>query len=135
MTDIFGLKVIDTSISPRPSINSTNPDDFIFNSIWNTVKVWKCQMSSVSIAAGTDGYIEVAHGLSFIPASFVYTEADPDNAGRFYFGVNVAQPSSLNSVVFDSYCNSTKLHVDIHNPYSGTKTFRVYSFIFADNGQ
>jgi len=134
MTDIFGLKVIDTTISPRPSLNSTNPDDFIFNSIWNTVKNWKCQMSSITLAAGASGSIEITHGLSFIPASMIYTEVDPDNAGRFYFGNQVLNPSRL-SVVTDSYCNSTKLHIDLYNPNGATKTFRVYSFIFADNGQ
>ena len=132
MTDIFGLKIIDTTISPRPSIDSVNPDDFIFNSIWNTVKVWKCQMSSVTIAAGADGYIEVNHGLSFIPASIVYTECDPDNV-RFYFGNYVYVETG--GYVWDSYCNSTKLHVSITNNTGSTKTFRVYSFIFADNGQ
>ena len=132
MTDIFGLKVIDTTISPRPSIDSTDPDDFIFNSIWNTVKNWKCQMSSVTLAGNTTGYIEVNHGLSFIPASIIFTETDPDHAGRFYFGNYVYGPIGY---VFDSYCDSTKLHVTIDNLSSSSKTFRVYSFIFADNGQ
>lgn len=133
MTDIFGLKIIDTTISPRPSIDSTNPDDFIFNSIWNTVKIWKCQMSSITLAAGADGTIEINHGLSFIPASMIYAEVDPDNAGRFYFG-NYTMGTN-GSIIVGSGCNATKLIISLYNSYTSTKTFRVYSFIFADNGQ
>lgn len=132
MTDIYGLKIIDTTVSPRPTLASTNPDDYIFNSIWNSVKVYKSQMSSVTIAGGGSGYIEVAHGLSFIPASIVYTETDSSNTGRFYFGNYIYGPTAY---VFDSYCNSTYLHISLDNLSGSSKTFRVYSFIFADNGQ
>lgn len=132
MTDTYGLKIIDTTVSPRPSLTSTNPYDYIFNSIWNTVKVYKHQMSSVTIAGSGSGYIEIAHGLSFIPASIIYTEADSGNTGRFYFGNYVY---GVTAYVFDSYCNSTYLHISLINQSTSSKTFRVYSFIFADNGQ
>lgn len=131
MTDIFGLKIIDTTLSPRPSLDSTDPDDFIFNSIWNTVKIWNSQLSSITLAAGASGTIEINHNLSFIPASIIYIETNPDIPKRFIW----AGMDTINWIIPSSYCDSTKLKIEINNPYSTTKTFRVFSLIFADNGQ
>jgi len=133
MTDIFGLKVIDTTISPRPSIDSTDPDDFIFNSIWNTVKIWKSQLSSVTVTSGGTGVIEINHLLSFIPASIIFIETNPDIPKRFFWSGNDLAGDTWQ--VPSSYCDSTKLHIEIGNPFPTTKTFRVFSLIFADNGQ
>ena len=89
-------------------------------------------MSSIALASQAIGTIEIAHGLSFIPASMIYTE-DATNPGRFYFGNYVQINGS--TVVMDSYCNATHLKIKLVNPTSSTKVYRVYSFIFADNGQ
>lgn len=131
----YGIKIAKTG----KSVTSTNPGDFIFNSEYETIKIYGENSASLSVNSGASATLSVAHGLSFVPMCWVFSELA---TGHFYCGVSLPSqadgfPSGYVSVSPDpdeTFVDTTSLEMKVNNTTGSTKTVKVCYFIFGDDG-
>jgi len=127
-------------------ITSTEPREYAFNSLYANVKIAASGSGQLTVNAGADASVTIAHNLNFIPMSFIYTEVNP-SSGRYYFGgiVLPSDDADYNGVYVDcdidsngdlinTYLDSTNLVLGMHNSGGTNKTVNYKYYIFADNG-
>ena len=141
----YGVKISQAG----KDVTSTEPRDFVFNSAYDTVKIFKQGSGSVTIPSGSSSAsVNIAHGLSFTPMYLVLSELsydsgkwfanstklsddDPD-AGRVYVQDGYSYPPYQE---LGLYVDGTNLHLE-YNTYDSTqsRTIRYYYYIFGDKG-
>jgi len=134
----YGLKIT----KEGKDITSTDPDDYIFNSKWGSVKVYSeppnKSYQTIIVPANSNATVSIAHGLPFVPLVMFFTELKP-GSGHFYTGSQCkADPTDTSGGVtiepFNSYIDTTYIKMKYVNPTGGDLTVKYYYFIFADNG-
>lgn len=131
----YGIKVAKTG----KSVTSTEPRDFIFNSEYETIKIYAEAGGSQSVSAGSTYQVSITHNLGFIPMCWVFTES---TTGHWYCGCFMPSqadgfPSSYVNLLpgsSDTYADNTYLKFKLNNATAGTKTIKYYYFIFGDDG-
>jgi hypothetical protein len=131
----YGVKVAKSG----KSVTSTNPNDYIFNSDYETIKIYSENTASINVNAGSYTDVSVTHGLDFVPMCWVFAELA---SGHFYCGVSIPSiadgfPSSYVLVNPDSattYVDTTYLKIRVNNTTASTKSVKVSYFIFGDDG-
>lgn len=109
---------------------SSDPNDFIFNSLYNTFKIVAEDTYIVSHNGSPDTQIfSVPHGLDFIPlvAAFILVEGETQAYPPNGSGVTVATSDSLitNGVKFDYVeADDTRVYFSITNT-GGGKTINI----------
>jgi len=133
----YGIKVAKTG----KSVTSTNPDDFIFNSEYETIKIYDepAVGSSVSVGAGSSTTVTITHNLGFAPMCWLFTELAtghyycgvclPSKADGFPSGYAYVGPNSA-----ETYSDTTYFKFKIYNTTGATKTVKYFYFIFGDDG-
>jgi len=67
-------------------ISSTSPDDFILNSEYGSVKIYREGSGTLTISSGTNHHtLTISHQLGFVPMCMIYTELTP-GSGRWFMG-------------------------------------------------
>lgn len=131
----YGVKIAKSG----KSVSSTNPNDFIFNSDYPTIKIYEENLVSVNVNAGSSTTISVEHGLSFVPMCWVFVELA---SGHFYSGVAIpSQADGFSSAYVavspnpaETYVDTTYLKIKINNTTGSARTVKCYYFIFGDDG-
>lgn len=126
-------------------ISSTTPEDYIFHSLYGSVKTAKeppdKEYHTVNVPAGGSATVTITHNLGFPPLVLLFSELNPDS-GRWYMG-SMPMPSSLDSgsgISLDgsgtslTYVDDTYLKITYWNSSGSQKTVKYYYFIFGDNG-
>lgn len=111
-------------------LTATDPNDFIFHSTYNSLKIISTGIYNISVPAGVDGTYYFTHGLSYTPLveGFCKVDNEPyavcpfegmdiDNFGFFYFFSFIgADPS--------------KVYVKLYNGSGISHTFSIKYYIF-----
>ena len=127
---------------PGKGIESTEPRDFVLNSDYGTVKIYKEPANkayeTIVVLAGENATVSIEHRLPFIPLVLLFTELKP-GSGHWYLGaMTEADPTDKSGAVsidwYDSYIDDTYIKIKYINSTGGNLTIKYYYFIFADNG-
>lgn len=138
MTDIFGIKVSKVG----KGISSTTPEDFILNSEYGSVKIYKQNANEAYLTAivPANSYVDVSitHSLGFAPMTMLYTEPTP-GSGRWYFGCPYYNLTTEETYVSNNgnytYVDDTYFKFRIYNNTAVEKTVKYYYFIMGNTAQ
>ena len=136
----YGIKVS----LPGKDITSTEPRDYVFNSAYGSVKVVQeppnKTYEELTVNAGSNATLTVAHNLGFIPLVMVFTELTP-GSGRWYNGVALGGPLDPSTgavtpanVTSGMEIDSTNVYLKYNNTGGSNLTIKIYYFIFGDAG-
>lgn len=120
--------IIATSIAGKNVLTATNPNDFIFHSEYNTLKIIATGIFNQSVPATTTNTYSFAHGLSYTPLVEGFCKVDSiDLAVCPYEGMDT-YPASY----FFRYigANSTNVYVSLTNMDGSAHTFSIKYYIF-----
>lgn len=135
----IGIKV---SIAGK-DITSTTPEDFVLNSEYGSVKIYKQNDSetyaTVTVGASTYADVSITHNLGFAPMTMLFTEPTPAS-GRWYMGcqVDYASTSENTYVTADgdyTYVDDTYFKFRIYNSTASEKIVKYYYYIFGNTAQ
>jgi len=109
---------------------ATNPNDFIFNSDYNTFKILGTGIATGTINANTTGTISVAHGQSFIPPVMAFAKQGGGVSGAV--GVGGFDFTPRDTFNFRSAsADGTTMYFEIKNTNPSTAgTYNVSYYIF-----
>jgi len=136
MTDIYGIKVS----KPGKDISSTDPNDFVLNSEWGTIKFLKWGLGSKTVGASTNATETISYDWSGgRPLVALYVELTP-NSGKWYFApFSTAQIGTedtyISESVDDTSVGSTSMSFKIVNTTASEKTVSYYYFIIGETGK
>ena len=109
-------------------LTATDPNDFIFHSGYNSLKIIAEGIFSQSVNAGTTGVYSFAHGLSYTPLVEGFCKVDAES-------VAVCPFEGMDSFAFSSFfyyigANSSNVYVKLHNGAGSAHTFSIKYYIF-----
>jgi hypothetical protein len=129
----IGIKVV----KEGKDISSTNPDDYILNSEYGTVKIYKQNDNKTydiaTVPASSYVDITITHSLGFPPMTMLYMETTP-GSGNWFFGLPY-EPSENTYVDSDTtytYVDDTYFKFRIVNRTSSQKIIKYYYFILGN---
>lgn len=126
-------------------IYSTNPEDYIYNSKYGSVKIYteppNKTYQTITVNANSNATVSIEHGLPFTPLVMWFHEPKP-GSGHWYSGTitNVSNDDLTGSIfnqdfaLTDSYVDDTYIKVKYVNNTASNLTIKYYYFIFADDG-
>lgn len=135
----YGVKIT----KEGKDIYSTEPRDYVFNSKYGSVKIAMQSPNktyeTVTVNAGSNATVTVAHNLGFIPMVMLFTELKPGSGHWYMGGIPVSDPTDRSGAVATinntgTYVDDTNLVIKYYNDTGGNLTVKYYYFIFADNG-
>ena len=102
----------------------TNPNDFIFHSTYNSLKIVAEGIFSQNVPAGTTDTYSFNHGLSYTPLVEGFCKVDvQDFAMCPYEGIPPYYFYYIGS-------DSSKIYVKLHNGDGSSHTFNIKYYIF-----
>ncbi len=109
-------------------LTTTNPNDFIFHSNYNTFKIISTISTSFNIPANSDNVYSVQHSLNYSPLVYVFLKRQSSDLiyslGTFtYTFIDGYYPSRV-------YTDNTYIYVKINNLNSYSITIYCKFFIF-----
>lgn len=116
-------QIIAVSKAGKDVLTITNPNDFIFHSEYNSLKIVSEGLWNINVPNGTNTY-SFAHGLSYAPLVEGFCKVDSqsfavcpyEGVGDFYF--------------YYIGSDSTNIYVKLHNGSGSTHTFSIKYYIF-----
>lgn len=122
-------QTIAVSKAGKDVLTATNPNDFIFHSDYNTLKIIAEPVVIKSVPAGTSAiYPLLAHGLSYTPLVDGFCKVDVENvAVCAYEGMG-----SYPFLYFFFYigADATNIYAKLYNGDSSAHTFSIKCYIF-----
>ena len=125
---------------PGKSIDSTTPEDFVLNSEYGSVKIYKQNdnetYSTVTVGASTYADVTITHNLGFAPMTMLYVETTP-GSGRWFMGISFS-PNEDTYITADgtyTYVDDTYFKFRIYNRISSQRIVKYYYYILGNTAQ
>ena len=121
-------QIIAVSKAGKNVLEITNPNDFIFHSGYNSLKIISEGLWNINVPAGADEIYSFAHGLSYIPLVEGFCKVDVINVAVCpYEGMG-----SFPFLYFFYYIGSdaNNIYVKLYNGDSSAHTFSIKYYIF-----
>lgn len=112
-------------------LTATDPNDFIFHSLYNTFKIVASLTTTVSVLPGERGTAAVSHGLSYTPVCTAF--ANKSGSGNVYgFGTFIPGGFVDAYSLDDLYSDSSVVSAVVQNEGFGTVSsdYTVRFFLF-----
>jgi len=123
---------------PGKSIDSVLPEDFILNSEYGSVKIYKQNdnetYATVTVNASSYADVTITHNLGFAPVTMLYTELTP-GSGRWYFGLPFTDDENTYIDSGETYVDSTYFKFRIYNKTTSQKIVKYYYYILGNTAQ
>jgi hypothetical protein len=120
----FGIKITKSGYD----VGTATVLEQTFNSEKNSLKI-AFEGSTTSTASG-DRTVQIAHGLSVVPAYLCFFQADSN--GRWYPCFTIEDQTGKNCTI-TPFTDSTYLQIPIHSDSSAT--IKVYYYVIVDPAQ
>lgn len=121
-------QIIAVSKAGKDVLIITNPNDFIFHSEYNTLKIIAEPVVTLSVSSGTAIYSLLSHGLSYTPLVEGFCKVDTENTALCpYEGAG-----SFPFLYFFYYigADATNIYAKLYNADSSPHTFSIKCYIF-----
>jgi|YNPMSStandDraft_2_1061718.scaffolds.fasta_scaffold28981_3 hypothetical protein len=122
-------QVIAVSKSGKNVLTETNPNNFIFHSLYNTFKIVSVLSASVNLTANTNNQnFNFNHNLSYIPSVYVFSK----KSGSIY----VYTLGTYTAEYIDGYsieevsADNTKVYISFNNYINSSFTVYLKIFLF-----
>jgi len=129
----WGIKIS----SSGKNINSTTPEDYIFNSKYGSVKTVKEGSGSLVVDGSSSATATIAHDQNFVPMVMIFAELNP-SSGRWYFGLtNLPSTATdyITTISTATYVSNSNIYLTITNRTVAQKTVNYYYFVFGDTAE
>jgi hypothetical protein len=126
-------QVIAVSKSGKNVLTETNPNNFIFHSLYNTFKIVGVLSASVNLVANTNNQnFNFNHNLPYIPSVYVFSRRSGSSyvytlgtfTSEYIDGYSIVEVSSDNTKVYISFDNFTDSSFTVY-----LKIFLFESFV------
>lgn len=109
-------------------LTATDPNDFIFHSLYNTFKIVAEVTTTINVGSGALGTVTTAHNLSYAPACTVFANK---NGSNNVYGYGTFTPIGGDEYYLDLlYTDSTNASVVIKNASGSGSDFTVKFYLF-----
>lgn len=122
---------------PGYNILDTDPRHYSFHSDYTSIKIFKKEAGTVTIAANGNQTVNITHSIGFFPLTMLYVELTP-SSGRWYAApfFNISSEDTYVSGDFsDSGVNSTVATFKIYNKTAIEKIVNYYYFVMCHDGK
>jgi hypothetical protein len=132
---IYGIKVSKTG----KEVTSTDPNDFIMNSEWGTIKFLKWGTATKVVGSSSSESVTITHNAGFYPMVLLFVELTPDS-GNWYvapFSDAKIAPEDvyISSDINDTYSSQNSFTFKIINTIAASKTVKYYYFVIGETGK
>ena len=129
----YGIKVS----KPGKDISSTDPNDFVMNSEWGTIKFLKWGTDTATVNSSSSLSVTVTHNAGFFPIVVLYAELTP-GSGRWYaapFTNVAAEDTYVSGLIDDTYSQTNSFTFKIINKIASSRTISYYYFVIGETGK
>jgi hypothetical protein len=131
----YGIKIS----KPTKDISSTEPRDFVLNSEYNTVVIFKEAEVSVTINAGATVKSTITYDVAFdfVPVVMIFVELTA-GSGRWYASpftfseASDAEDTTVSNSIAGSGVEKDKFYITFTNNNASQKTIKYRYYIFAN---
>jgi len=114
---------------------STNPDDYIFSSSYNTLKYYQAGSISLTVGSVSSGTIiegTAAHNLGYFP--FYQAYINISGSANYYPASYGSSAGGGNNFIAQAYISTANIYFKIDTNYhNSTTTYVMYYKIFKNN--
>src|SRR3990167_9593174 len=123
-------QILATSKQGINVLTATNPNDFLFHSQYNSLKIVATGVFSQAVPATTDAEYSFAHNLSYTPLVEGFCTVDAHGyACAPYEGIDIANFPYF-FYFYHIGADSTNIYVRLSNSDSSQQTFSIRYYIF-----
>jgi hypothetical protein len=129
----YGIKVS----KPGKDISSTDPNDFVMNSEWGTIKFLAWGGTTATVNGSTSLSVTVTHNAGFFPIVMLYVELTP-SSGRWYaapFTDVSGEDTFVSGLIDDTYSGVNSFTFQIVNKTGSQKIIHYYYYIIGETGK
>jgi len=106
---------------------ATNPNDFIFDSTLNTLKIISSGLAIGTVSSSSTGTVSVAHGESYTPLMTAFVKKQ---GGSIAITTSQFIQGGDSFKVFSTSTDGTNFHFEIRNDGGAAGTYDIRYFIF-----
>ena len=122
---------------PTKSAHSTDIKDFALHSRYNSVKIFKKGIATVSVPANSFATVSITHNCGFFPLAKLYVELTP-GSGRWYanpFFNIIGEDTYLSGDLYDTAVGNSSAGFKIINKTASTKVVSYSYKILGHSGK